>query len=502
MDVIYHPISTNDPIVQETFNNGLTAYFAFDYHGAYLFFKQCAEIEPHLAIAYWGMANAKEKLYAKKSGVDRENGVSPTDDETLQTLIKKAQSLSQNSSANEKAYIHALAQKFSDEKNEKVRLKAYSEAMKQVSIDFPDDLDGAIFYTESLLDGENWVMWKDGVAKPDAKKVVNTLESVLKRDPKHVGANHYYIHTMESAKDLMSAMMSANYFFHLDTEWGHYVHSASHIFLPLGYYEESVEANKRGIEIDKKYGETHPEQQDYRKQSIKHELFFLWTAYLWEENYQKAIDTANTMTALILPLIQTHPEGENELLLPLKTLIYFHRWDEILALNEPDPHLSALNLFWHFARAMAYLGIDDIENGEKEISIFKSHLEKFKSPISFYQFRLSHELYDATLAYKKGDLKGSINKLYDLAKKQDSIGYFEWFYPFRQTLAAKLIETKSYEDAELVLRKSLLKYPRNGRTLFGLSEALRLQGKDTFWVEREAASALQFSDITLSLRDF
>ena len=40
-----------------------------------------------------------------------------------------------------------------------------------------------------------WGLWhQDGTPEAGTEEIVATLESVMKRDPNHLGAIHYYIH--------------------------------------------------------------------------------------------------------------------------------------------------------------------------------------------------------------------------------------------------------------------------------------------------------------------
>ncbi|HKQ36205.1 MAG TPA: hypothetical protein VJT11_12940, partial [Nitrospiraceae bacterium] len=60
--------------------------------------------------------------------------------------------------------------------------------------------------------------------------------------------------------------------------------------------------------------------------------------------------------------------------------------------------------------------------------------------------------------------------------------YFEppkWYYPIRHSLGAALIQAGQHAEAERVYREDLRRFPENGWSLFGLSQTLRAQGKNT-----------------------
>lgn len=75
----------------------------------------------------------------------------------------------------------------------------------------------------------------------------------------------------------------------------------------------------------------------------------------------------------------------------------------------------------------------------------------------------------------------------------------EWHYPIREALGGALLRQGKAAEAESVFRKDLEVNPRNGRSLFGLLEALKVQGKtmSTEWVKKEFAEAWKHSPTSL-----
>src|SRR4029079_3336345 len=106
--------------------------------------------------------------------------------------------LSEAGSGAERAYIEAMAIRFPhDAKPDRAALAArYSHRMLNPSREHPDHLDAATLYAESLMNLRAWKLWSlDGKPAERTDEIVAVLESVLARDPSHLGANHYYIHT-------------------------------------------------------------------------------------------------------------------------------------------------------------------------------------------------------------------------------------------------------------------------------------------------------------------
>jgi hypothetical protein len=111
-------------------------------------------------------------------------------------------SLAPPASERERAYIEALAKRYSDDPRADVQKLAsdYKAAMSELVQRYPDDLDAATLYAESMMNLRPWKLWSpSGEPAPGTTEIVAVLESVLKRDPRHSGANHYYIHAVEAS---------------------------------------------------------------------------------------------------------------------------------------------------------------------------------------------------------------------------------------------------------------------------------------------------------------
>jgi TolA-binding protein len=73
----------------------------------------------------------------------------------------------------------------------------------------------------------------------------------------------------------------------------------------------------------------------------------------------------------------------------------------------------------------------------------------------------------------------------------------------RESLGAALLTSGDAAGAERVFRDDLERNPRSGRSLFGLSESLKAQGKRDAarLVEREFGRAWKSADTKLSVKD-
>src|SRR6266436_3271537 len=74
---LHHPTSTTKPEAQRFFDQGLSLVFAFNHNEAVRSFKRAAEIDPQMAMAWWGVAlalgpniNADIELSGEQAAVD------------------------------------------------------------------------------------------------------------------------------------------------------------------------------------------------------------------------------------------------------------------------------------------------------------------------------------------------------------------------------------------------------------------------------------------------
>src|ERR1700730_7856014 len=219
----HHTISTKNPEAQRFFDQGLTLVFAFNHEEAARTFRRASELDPQAAMAFWGVALAL--------GPCINLDVDPLHEKAAYEAIQKALSLASSATEKERAYLQALAKRYSPDPNVDLRKfdTEYANAMRELSKRYPDDLDAATLYAESLMDLHPWKLWSlDGLPAEGTEEIVAVLESVLRRDPKHLGANHYFIHATEGSPHPERALKSARRLDTLAPAAGHLVHMPAH----------------------------------------------------------------------------------------------------------------------------------------------------------------------------------------------------------------------------------------------------------------------------------
>src|SRR6201987_1395287 len=92
---LHHQVSTNNAQAQQFFDQGLRQIYAFNHDEAARSFQRAADLDPQLAMAHWGVAEAIGPNYNDPASDDRFAGA--------HTAIQKAVDLSASASAAEQA---------------------------------------------------------------------------------------------------------------------------------------------------------------------------------------------------------------------------------------------------------------------------------------------------------------------------------------------------------------------------------------------------------------
>ena len=188
-------VTTDSPVAQRYFDQGLCWLYAFNHDEAIRSFQAAAEADPRCAMAWWGIALA--------NGPHINNPVmTPERSTAAWEALDRARENSPHASEVEQALIEALGTRYAHPAPEdrKPLDEAYAAAMRELHERYPEDADIGAFCAESLMDLRPWDLWTaDGQAQPGTEEIVATLERVIALAPKHPLALHLYIHTVEAS---------------------------------------------------------------------------------------------------------------------------------------------------------------------------------------------------------------------------------------------------------------------------------------------------------------
>ena len=495
---LHHPVSTKNAEAQEFFDQGLRLIYAFNHDEAARSFQKAAELDPKLAMAYWGIAEAVGPNYNDPASEDRFK--------QAHEAIQKAVDMSGHASDAERGYISAMAKRFPADPKSDLRKAAedYRDAMLDVVKNNPDDLDAATLFAEAGMNLHPWGLWHaDGTPEEGTQEIVATLESVMKRDPNHLGALHYYIHTVEASNSPERALAAANRLAALAPGAGHIVHMPAHVYIRTGDYAAAVKTNEEAAAVDRAYIKSSGVQGIYPMMYYSHNLHFIAMCSAMVGDYAEAYKAAEMLAAHVGPSVKDMPPLEGFMTIPMAVNVRFHKWDAILAMKEPNAEMKTTVGFWHFARGMALAGKGKISEAEAEYKIV-AETEKATPADAIFQMPINNKTKDilkiaenvlgAQVALAKKDNAAAVALLRDAVAVQDTLKYDEpqdWFFPVRESLGGVLLMSGDAKGAEQVFRDDLARNLRNPRSLFGLHRALKVQERnsDAWFVEQEFRKA-------------
>ncbi|HYB52765.1 MAG TPA: hypothetical protein VEG84_02755, partial [Thermoanaerobaculia bacterium] len=330
-----HPIATSSPEAQKFFDQGLTLLYGFNHEEAIRSFERAAALDPKAAMPEWGISLGLGMNY---------NDPQPAE-ERLQKAYDHAQRalrLAAGGPGNERDYVEALSKRYAaDPKADQAPLlRAYNAAMRALSRRYPDDLDAATLYAESGMNLNPWKLWmSDGSPAEGTLEIVATLEGVLKRDPMHPGANHYYIHAVEASPDPERALPSAERLKTLVPNAGHLVHMPAHIQMRTGDYLGAEAANAAAAAVDEAYMRETGATGMYHLMYYDHNVHFQSAAAAMAGRYAEARKAADVLYADVLPVVSLDPMLEGYLVQKVVVAVRFRKWEGVRAMPDPTTKL-------------------------------------------------------------------------------------------------------------------------------------------------------------------
>jgi tetratricopeptide (TPR) repeat protein len=504
-------ISSRNPEAQRYFDQGMRLLYGFNHGEAIRAFDEAARLDADCAICHWGAALAFGPHV--NAPMDSAGGVA------AHQRLQKALAVRSKANARERAFIDAVAKRYaSPPPADRARLdSAYARAMADVVRRYPNDLDAATLYAEALMDLRPWNYWrKDGTPYPGTQRIVAQLTRVMRADPNHPGACHYYIHAVEAiapekavpcAERLASLMPGA----------GHMVHMPGHIYIRVGRYDDAIKANEHAVHADEAYLASEKPSGIYPIGYYPHNYHFLAFAASLAGRGAQSIEAARkTSEKIPAEVARQAPPLEALLTYAPLTLVTFGRWDDVLATPLPPADLRLSTGLAYYARGVAHAAKGQWQEAQAALDTVKAIAAGTKP---HDQIALSagggenktimeiatHALM-GEIAERRGQ-SDAVSHFREAVRLQDTFNYIEppqWYYPVRHSLGASLLRLGRAAEAERVYLEDLRKFPENGWALFGLAKALDAQGKSTQARAAEARfrKAWSGADVTLTASRF
>jgi tetratricopeptide (TPR) repeat protein len=483
----HHAVTTKSPLAQKYFDQGLRLCYAFNHDEAIRAFREAARLDPTCAMAHWGIA------YALGPNVNLP--VDAAREKEAFGEIRIAQGLAAKGPSRDRAWIDALAKRFSGDPKADLHAldETYADAMRELAKKYPEDPDAGALFAEALLGLHPWDWWThDGKPEAGTNEAIATLQRVLKKNPTHTGANHFLIHALEESPAPGRALIAANRLKTLAPNAGHLVHMPSHIYLRIGRYHDAAELNRKAIAVDRAYIDEQKPEGVYPLMYYTHNLHMACAGMIFEGRSKEAITLARTAADQVHPeMLRQMPDMaamEFWLPLPYYTLTRFEKWNDILSEPAPPPDMRLTSGMWHYARGMALAATGKADRAMEERDSLAA-IAAAMSPDAIAGLnhsapllRVALHALEGEMAFRAGRYSDAVDRYQEGVSAEDALHYDEppaWITPMREKLGWALLKAGKPVEAATAFQEDLKRYPGNGWALRGLTEAQSAGGRIT-----------------------
>ena len=486
MGDFHFPISSENELAQEFFDQGFQLMYAFATTEASRSFQAAHQADPDCAICYWGeawswgsylngamtSANAPRAYHALQQALARIDNASEKEAAMIRTL--------------EARYIEDY-----DPANRREQDEAYAAAMAELAADYPDDLDIQTLYADALFLLEERRGYRS-LEDPNVIRLHGVLLGVLEKDIRHPGACHLLIHASESTPTPEMAAPCAQFLGRSIPGASHINHMPSHTWNEMGLWHDAVRSNTIAWHSDQKAAfnqgfSTYP----------THNLTMLYYAASMGGESASAIQAAKDLAKL-----------NNNSAMWAMALIRFGRFDEALQLDQA-PNGDVNKSMFDFSKGYAAL-----KTGDRETAIAtKEQLEELsETTTARFRFHDGSDIIGALagilegeIAWEDGNIEAAAAAFRKATEYYDNLNYDEPeplpFSP-RHWLGAAYMELGAYDNAEAEFRQDLREHPHNIWSLFGVQQALRARGESDSVIDQDLYEAMEYADIWLPSTKF
>jgi tetratricopeptide (TPR) repeat protein len=263
--------SSEDPSARKDFERALLLLHNFEYPDAAELFREAQRKDPAYALAYWGEAMTyNHPVWLSQDAISAR--------EVLKRYEKAAKANTRELPSLDKDLLRSLDFLYG-EGNKRTRDEAYADFMATLYEKYKGNQDVAAFYALSLLG------FAGGWDEELCNKAAEVAGAILKEDPRHPGALHYFIHSEDHPEFARLAWDQANEYAKVASYSGHALHMPSHIYLALGLWDDVVRSN----EISWRAGVDRKEAKKLTNDALNyHGHWWLEYGYLQQGRFKEA----------------------------------------------------------------------------------------------------------------------------------------------------------------------------------------------------------------------
>ncbi len=271
---------------EQEFLTGVLALHSFWYPEARDHFRRARELDPRLAIAYWGETMTHDHPLWQQH--DQEAGM-----EVLNALDEQIAGEGVDWTGRERMYVEAARALFNPELSMEERRVAWAEQTRAITEAHPEDDEALAFNALAQM-----TLPSHDYDDPEPQKVTaiaSELENLYQRNPQHPGAMHYLIHVYDNDTFAPLGLRPADDYADVAYSSSHAIHMPSHIYRQLGMWQEVIDANIAAWEASIEWQQESDRplrDRDY------HAYNWLFDTYMQVEEYGNACDVLSNVRSI------------------------------------------------------------------------------------------------------------------------------------------------------------------------------------------------------------
>ncbi|MBZ5560330.1 MAG: tetratricopeptide repeat protein [Acidobacteriia bacterium] len=489
--------TSGSPKAQPSFIRGVLLLHSFEYDDAIAAFREAERLDPGFAMAYWGEAMCFNQPLWRNEDVAKARAALTRLAPTPVERQGKAPT------AREKGYLDAVERLYglrgggpgvNNVGNQTARDAVYADRMAELSRQYPQDDEAAAFYALALLatipenERNTAVSLKAGAI----------ASAILKRNPEHPGAAHYALHAYDDGEHAAMGLQAARTYARIAPASSHALHMPSHVFLPLGLWDEAVASDEHSfaVSVDRvKRLKLSMAQADF------HSLSWLQYEYLQQGRFSKARSAMATVEDALRASVsqkaegrsqnsaETHQHAESEIgrgfgtlslkneLASMKARLVVESgvWADMKGQSSFD------NVEELFALGMASIGLGDAARADAAIEHMKTAVTAIPDPDAREVAQIMSVELDGLRRLSRGDQAGALAALAQAAamesRRPKPIARPYPIKPAHEFYGEILLGTGDAAKAVTEFETALARSPRRAVPLLGLARAYEVLGR-------------------------
>jgi tetratricopeptide (TPR) repeat protein len=461
LGTVAFPVTCNAG-AQEHMHRAVAMLHSFWFPEARSTFEAAAEADPGCGIAHWGVAMTH-------FGNPMAGGNAAASQAAGWEAAQRAAAAGARS-ARDQAYVDAAATLFRDHatRPNRERMQAYAAALGAIVERHPEDTEAKIFHGIFLVATAS----PTDLSFAQQRRAAEGLIALFSEQPRHPGLAHYIIHAFDSPPLAANALEAARQYLGIAPAAPHALHMPSHIFTRLGYWDESIQSNRRSADLEAQPG------------AKSHPLDYLVYAYLQQGR--------DAMASAAIQEIAGASDGDyvagtlggyNALAMPARYALERDDWRAAAGLRV-IPTAPASEAVTHFARAIGAARSGDVPTARAalaELERLVAALVAQNDPYWPIIVDAQRMAVAAWIAHAEGDHAGALDQARMAAEKEETVEKHPVtpgpLIPARELYGDLLAEHGDPTAALAAYEATLAREPNRARTLVGAARAARAAGR-------------------------